>query len=384
MQRSRTAALLGTIILATTSLAAQPGRISWLPPVDVTGPSDVVITGELCIAANLGPETCEQVINGVHFMADRGHWTRKIMVRGGPVVRGVFHWPDLTSGGFTLKMPFDRAAGMGNNPVVTDASYRTALASAKHKSPAYPSTINCSIEGLIPGRTYLIQIWAANASNGRTTEWDDGQGGREGNGGVFLTTTTAAKGQYAIGTFTADASGLQNFTNFQQNVDPTQTPPLRDTWGSCAMIQIRDVSNVGGDPRATYYGLGTKGTNTQPLLGGSNCSPYLALSGHPKVGSQVTLSVDNSQDAAAAAMIVLGIQPINVPYLGGTLLVSPLLVRPLTIPQPATPYTHDHELQLTWTLPNSTGTIFAQVLQQDPGAAGGIAFTPGMRIDIRN
>jgi hypothetical protein len=373
---------LSAAFFATASTPAQTtaGRITWLPlPFAVKDANDVNKSGELCIAANLGPEVCETVINGVHFQADRAHWTKKILIRGGPIVRSQMYWPDLKSGGYTLKMPFNRAAGMGA-PTPTEPEYKAGLGHGRHKSPAYPSTTVCSIEGLTPGNNYLIQIWFAQ-SRTRTTEWDDGQGGREGKGGMFLTANNTAKGQYAIGNFTAAANGIQTFTNYQQHLNTSTTPPLKETHGSCNMIQIRDVTAKPGAARATYYGMGTPGTNKQPFLGGSKCSPAIRLSGHPKMGTSIILSAENSQDTASNAMLLLGL-PVNVAFLSGVLLVNPLLSVPLPMPAPATPYVHTHELQLPLTVPNSAGTIYVQVLQRDSGAKEGVSFTPGIKIDI--
>ena len=374
---------LAALGITMTSARAQTtaGLINWLLVSDINAPTDVNKTGTLCIAANLGPEVCEKVVGGVHFQADRAHWTKKKLLRGGAIVRGQMYWPDLRSGGFVLKMPFDRAAGMGQPPNITDPAYKACLGSGRHKSPTYPSTVRCSIEGLTPGNTYLIQIWFAE-SRGRTTEWDDGQGGREGKGGVFLTSNNTAKGQYVIGTFKAAANGIQTFTNYQQKADITKTPPLKETWGICNMIQIRDSTPKAGAARATYYGEGTPGTNTQPNLGGTKCSPAISLDGHPKMGTKVDLTAENSQDKSSSAMVVLGLAPLNLSYLSGVLLVNPILALPVPMPQPASPYVHDHELKIPLTVPNSAGTVYVQVLQLDPGAKGGISFTPAMKVEI--
>lgn len=365
------------VLTAAAAPAQTAGRIQWLTVTDVKGPSDVGTGGKLCIAVNLGPEVCEKVINGVHFQADRAHWTRKILVRNGPVVRSQRYWPDLTSGGYNLKMPFDRAAGMGA-ATPTDPAYKFALGSGRHKSPTFPSTVHCSILGLTPGNTYMIQIWFAE-SRGRTTEWDDGNGGRQGKGGIFLTSSTAAKGQVATGSFIAAANGIQTFTNYQQHAGGN----LRETWGMCNMIQIRDTTPKAGAARATYYGEGTPGTNRQPQLGGTKCSPAINLAGHPKVGNKVNLTAENSQDVASSAAVVLGFLPANRVVLGGVLLVNPMVVVPVGMPQPASPYVHTHELQIPLNF-GSPGTVYAQVVQVDPGAKGGLSFTPGLKIEVGN
>ena len=128
---------------------------------------------------------------------------------------------------------------------------------------------------------------------------------REGAGGIFM----RASGQVATGTFVADASGRQTFTNFQQQADPNATPPLRETRNACSAIQIRDLTPKTLAPRATYYGEGTPGTNTQPKLGGTRCSPGIALSGHPKIGASLQLTAARIRYAHASARAAAGRGP---------------------------------------------------------------------------
>ena len=54
------------------------------------------------------------------------------------------------------------------------------------------------------------------------------------------------------------------------------------------------------------------------------------------------------------------------------------------LPIPQSPFVHTHELRLPVTVPNTPGTMYAQVLQLDAGAAGGVSFTPGIKIEIGN
>ena len=366
------------------SLNAQ-APIKWSVKDIKDSKTDISTRGKLCIAANLGPEVCEKVVNGVHFSADRAHWTRKILVRNGPVVRGVMYWPEFRSGGFVLKMPYNRAAPASNtNGGIrhsTDKDYDVILRDTRHNpSPNHPTmTVQCTIEGLTAGNSYEIQIFAGNTKiTGWATEWDNGVGGRAGKGGIRMTSSGPHGGQVATGTFVATASGKQTFTNYQQPAQGT----IKAAWNHCSAVQIRDITPKPFRARATYYGEGTPGTNTQPLLGGSKCSPGIGLSGHPIIRSTVNLTVENSQDVASVAVLAIGATPASIKVFSGELLVTPLALWPLPMPQPKSPYVHDHELQIPLTLPSGPLTIYVQALQLDKGALGGWSFTPGLKIEI--
>lgn len=379
LSTTRSSTFVATLVFLALPLpaaAAQTqGVITWTVK-DLDKPSaDISTQGELCIAANLGPEVCEKVVGGVHFMADRSHWTRKTLVRNGPSVRGVMYFPEFRSGGFVLKMPYNRtASGIGARHA-TDAAYDFILKDGRHWPGSSSGQIQCAIEGLTGGNTYEIQIFWGSKNNQRMTEWDNGAGGRSGQGGILLRPNGPHGGQVATGRFVALASGTQIFTNYQ---DPTANPP---TFASCDAIQIRDITAKPLTARATYYGEGTPGTNTQPLLGGSKCSPAISLAGHPKINTPLKLTVENSQDAASVAILVFGLTPTKVPVVGGELLVVPLALWPLPMPQPASPYVHDHELQVPLILPTPRPVIYVQAAQLDPGAPGGWSFTPGLKIE---
>lgn len=372
-------------IAGSATLAAAQSPITWLPVRDIAGPKDVATSGDLVLAVNLGPETCATVVNGVHFQADRGHWAPKIMLKGGPVVRGVMYWPDFHSGGYTLKMPWMRANGMGPGQT-TDPAYNLGLSTGKHIRPGNHAHTN-TITGLTPGKRYMIQLWVAH-KDPKLVEWDNGVGGREGKGGIFMTTATKLKGQVATGLFTASSNGIQTFTCHDQDADSTTTPPLKATWGLLNMIQVREISPSPRTASATHYGLGTKGTQRGGRggeYGGTNCAPAIRFVGHPVLGSKVSLTVENSVGAPTAAAIVFGGSAAKIPALGGELLVVPAVV--LVAPMPFTvtkgnPFVQDHELQIPFTLPKTPATVYVQALQLDSGATGGWSMTAGIKIRL--
>lgn len=380
-----TAALV-TLGLTIAAVPAQ-SKITWLFVNDLVDEMDVSTAGKLCIAVNVGPEPCATVINGVHFQADRGHWNKKIMTNGGAVSNGIMYWPDFTNGGYKVSMPWQRANGMGNG-LTPNAAYNLGLSTGKHVRPGNHSRVN-TISGLTPGNTYQIQLWCAS-SRANLVEWDDGNGGREGNGGIFMTTGNAIKGQVATGIFLAGAGGTQTFTCWDQDADPSTTPPLKATWGLLNMLQVRDVSKTPRVASATQYGLGTKGTargGRGGHYGGTSCAPAISLTDHPVLGSKVSLTAENSSGAPSSAMVLIGVSTLTQPFLQGNLLVLPLLVLP--VPMPFTIgtgmyFTQDHELQIPLTMPATPATVYVQVLQLDAMAAGGVSFTAGLRIEVGN
>ena len=133
---------------------------------------------------------------------------------------------------------------------------------------------------------------------------------------------------------------------------------------------------------ANYFGEGTPGTNRQPMLAGTRCSPAFNLSGHPRMGSTVTLSCENSSGAATSALVVMGASLIALPFVSGALPVALLLTIGVPMPSSVSPFVHDHELQFTTTLPGLHGVTYVQILQLDGGAPGGVSFTSGMRLEI--
>jgi hypothetical protein len=388
-KRTGSAVTFATAALAALGLtiAAVPAqaKITWITVNDLVDETDVITAGKLCIAVNLGPEPCATVVNGVHFQADRGHWNKKVMTKGGPVTNGVMYWPDFTSGGYRVKMPWQRANGMGNG-VTPNAAYNLGLSTGKHVRPGNHSRVN-TISGLTPGNTYQIQLWCAHSS-AKLVEWDDGNGGREGKGGIFMTTGNAMKGQVATGVFVAAAGGTQTFTCWDQDADPNTTPPLKATWGLLNMLQVRDVSSTPRAASATHYGLGTKGTprgGRNGQYGGTSCAPAISLTGHPVLGSKVSFTAENSSGAPSSAMVLIGVSASSLIFLQGELLVLPIITLPVPMPftiGTAMPFTQDHELQMPMTMPATPVTVYVQVLQLDAKAAGGVSFTAGLRIEV--
>jgi hypothetical protein len=117
------------------------------------------------------------------------------------------------------------------------------------------------------------------------------------------------------------------------------------------------------------YGAGHPGTNGVPAL-----SP----SANPVIGVTINLLVGNSLGAQTQAALAIGVQDLGLPFLGGTLLVLPLVAPPVSIPAAGA--------QLPLGIPldgDLCGVpVFVQVLLLDGGASQGVAFTRGLRLDL--
>ena len=118
----------------------------------------------------------------------------------------------------------------------------------------------------------------------------------------------------------------------------------------------------------TNYGAGYPGT-----LG----VPALTSSANPQYGAKITIDVGNSLGAATAALLLPGFSRASIPTsAGGTLLVSPLLFVPVSLPAAG--------LDVDYTVPHDPAfcgvVVDLQALELDAGAAHGLSFTPGLEL----
>lgn len=118
---------------------------------------------------------------------------------------------------------------------------------------------------------------------------------------------------------------------------------------------------------SSNYGVGT---------GGTNGIPTLTASANPVLGTTIQLRASNSLGAPTQAALVLGVQDLNLPFFGGTLLVLPLIAPAISVPVAGA--------QVPLNVPSDEAAcgvaVFVQVLLLDAGAPQGVAFTPGLRL----
>jgi hypothetical protein len=117
------------------------------------------------------------------------------------------------------------------------------------------------------------------------------------------------------------------------------------------------------------YGAGHPGTNGVPTLSPSQ---------NPVLGNTINLLVGNSLGAQTQAALVIGVQDLNLPFLGGNLLVLPLVAPAVSIAAAGA--------QVPLGIPldgDLCGVpVFVQFLLLDGGASQGVAFTRGLRLDL--
>lgn len=114
------------------------------------------------------------------------------------------------------------------------------------------------------------------------------------------------------------------------------------------------------------YGAGWPGKNGVPQ--------FVALD-DPQPGFLVTLQLDNSLGATTPGVLFIGLSSANIPSgKDGTILVSPLVILPLSIPAGGA--------TLTGTIPPDPSLYFLdidlQAIELDPFASKGLSFTAGL------
>ncbi len=178
---------------------------------------------------------------------------------------------------------------------------------------------------------------------------------------VATNTATTNPGVWPTGTL-----AIATATPFNSVVVHYDSPP--PTGGDWGPIFLADMMTVTTFPHASWsnYGAGWPGTNGVPTL---------ALNAPPALGGSTSLAVGNSRGAATTGVLVMGFgQGDFLLGLGGHLLVVPTTSVALTIPPAG--------LALPAALPLNgalAGTaVELQLLEIDPGASQGVAFSRGL------
>ena len=187
---------------------AQAALFSWNAATNISGDSDVLNTGALVGAFNVGDGGVgSTTVNGVAFSPFAVNST------GGPV-------SNVTVGNFNLAttdifLSDNTLYGSGSNPFASlSANYQTLLRSATIVSNLIidPATFNLTLSGLTMGNQYKFQ-WFASAS-GPGTLLHASTAGNTVTLSDNVTNAEGGLGQYATGAFTADsASQVINFSS---------------------------------------------------------------------------------------------------------------------------------------------------------------------------
>lgn len=193
---------------------AQAATITWGAATNSASSSDIADGGEVIASLNGGqPSLPDLVLNDVTFTGN-----------------------DITGGG--------TAGGMMTSHSTGDTTYDSFLTTLSVGGGSGERTR--TVHGLTIGSDYLIQIWFTdlrNATSNRTMRFGDGNGNT-----VDLKARNGAYGQYAIGTFTADATS-QDYT----------MDPLGFSNGHITGLMVREAAPIPEPSTAILLGIGLLG-----------------------------------------------------------------------------------------------------------------------------
>ena len=145
--------------------------------------------------------------------------------------QGFSDLPSFTSGP-TLDNGFD---GFGS-PNTPDSDYNTLLQYGRFSNEPF-SPASFSWSGMVPGNTYLVQIWVNDGRNIGESRSETITGGTNTSAPVSFGSDGSGPGQYIIGTFVADSSGSQTLILTPFSSGPNPDPQIN-------LLQVRDISST--------------------------------------------------------------------------------------------------------------------------------------------
>ncbi|MHC4942572.1 MAG: WD40/YVTN/BNR-like repeat-containing protein [Planctomycetota bacterium] len=169
------------------------------------------------------------------------------------------------------------------------------------------------------------------------------------------------------GTWSILGTGLPNVVVTSLGLNPDTRELVAGTYGrsffSCS-IELEPGT-------ITKYGSG--------LVGSGGFVPDLDGSGEPLYGNEITIDLTQGL-GGTQGVIYAGLDQANLPFMGGTLLVYPIVVVvPIVLAGPAgVPGQGTFSFSFTGDVTNVS--VYAQILLADPGAAKGISMSNGLEI----
>jgi hypothetical protein len=219
---------------------AGAASVTWGPAQTISADTDVSTAGTSVAAFNVGTSgTAATTVNGVTF--------QPFIVSAVPTSVGNFTLASGTSFSGTNSL-----AGSGNAPFNNLSAAYQALLAAAVEPLSIPATYTLTMSSLTVGTQYQFQWWTDLSNGGNTTTTTASAG----NSVTLSQNTTAATGgvgQFAIGTFTADAA--TEVITFAVNSGG-------NALGQFNAFQLRALPAVGGGgsaplPAARWPGLGS-------------------------------------------------------------------------------------------------------------------------------
>ncbi|MDB6080046.1 MAG: hypothetical protein JWO82_3793 [Akkermansiaceae bacterium] len=220
--------LLAAAAAGLLSTAANGAFVAWQAPVLISGASDVNTQGNYFGSwAPYNGGASSTPVNGVSF-------------------QGFSDLPSLSGG-------FDDGGGYWNNHNTPDANYNTLLSYGGYLFSSNNMTFSWG--GMIPGNTYLVELWIADPrsiGNSRAATVFSGDGDLS--GVMNYPADGSSHGSYLIGTFVAGASGSQSLT-----IDPSQNGDPNSGSAQLNLFQVRDLGVVPEPASVGLFGAGLLG-----------------------------------------------------------------------------------------------------------------------------
>jgi hypothetical protein len=172
---------------------AHAAVINWGAATNVAAGTDVLNTGTSVYAYAFGTDVGPQSVNGVDFAVG-----------------------DIAGGGTDVSITGGQAVGP-YFPLSSPPTYNGILKGAVFSNTGFGLTV--TLKNLVENQEYAVQVWSANVDYGGTDTTYDGA----------VSLAMRPTGQYAIGTFTANATGSQVMSltggNYQINALQVRAVP---------------------------------------------------------------------------------------------------------------------------------------------------------------
>ena len=220
--------------------AAQGATITWGPAITISGDSDVSMNGDSVFAFSLGNSGSTDVVNGTSFVGIN------VASEGAGFSDANLTVSDLGSNGTTTY-----AGNAGNALSALSANYRDILQSGSFVGGGLDS-FTITLNDLVVGDAYEVQFWVNDARNRPDQETVPRSTTIVGpdilvDYNVAGNNTDAGVGQFAIGTFTADAisqdfvllSGAHQLNAIQLRAIPEPSSAILVALGGLGLISRR-------------------------------------------------------------------------------------------------------------------------------------------------
>ncbi len=186
-------------------------NVTWQAPVTISGPSDVSTMGTYFGSwAPQDGNANNYPVNGVTFQG----------------------FSDLP--GFRAGPTFDNGYNGFGSPNTPDGNYNTLLQYGRFSNEGV-SPASFSWSGMVPGNTYLVQVWVNDGRNIGQSRSETIRGGTNTSAPLSYGSDGNGPGQYIIGTFVADSSGSQTLILTPFSSGPNPDPQIN-------LVQVRDIT----------------------------------------------------------------------------------------------------------------------------------------------